>query len=100
MTCALYFFQQRLAIVRRVCRHVSVRLLRKIVQKRKLETIQNPIVSFPIGLYSINRPNFHSDFPCVNIMPEMEYTTGDDEGHPVEYLEPPIKSENDKKEYR
>ncbi|KYN37807.1 Nardilysin [Trachymyrmex septentrionalis] len=100
MTCALYFFQQRLAIVRRVCRHVSVRLLRKIVQKRKLETIQNPIVSFPIGLYSINRPNFHSDFPCVNIMPEMEYTTGDDEGHQVEYLEPPIKSENDKKEYR
>ncbi|XP_018344745.1 PREDICTED: nardilysin-like isoform X2 [Trachymyrmex septentrionalis] len=30
----------------------------------------------------------------------MEYTTGDDEGHQVEYLEPPIKSENDKKEYR
>ncbi|XP_018360056.1 PREDICTED: nardilysin-like isoform X1 [Trachymyrmex cornetzi] len=103
MTRALYFFQQRLTIVRRVCRYVSVRLLRKIVQslqKRKLKTIHNPIVSFPIGLYSTDRPNCHSDFPCVNIMPEVEHTTGDDERYQVEYLETPIKSENDKKEYR
>jgi len=71
MTCALYFFQQRLTIVRCVYRQVSIRLLRKIMQslqKTMLETIWNSIVSFLIGSYSTDRPNLHSEFPCIHIM--------------------------------
>jgi hypothetical protein len=103
MTRALYFFHQRLAIVRCACGHVSGGVLRKIVTsplQRELKTIRNPIVNSPIGSYSTDRPNFHSDFLRVDIMPEVECATGDEERCQVEYLETPVKSENDKKEYR
>jgi len=103
MTRALYFFQQRLSIVRRVCEHVLVRILRKTAPsllERKLKTTENSIANSPIGLYFTDGSNFYSDFLRVDIMPEVKHTTGEDECCKVEYLETPVKSENDKKEYR
>lgn len=104
MTRALYLFQRRLTtIVRCVSRHVSSGVLKKTAPSslgRKLKTICNPTACFPIGLYSDDRPNFSLDFLRVDTMPEVELTTGDDERCQVEYLETPVKSDNDKKEYR
>lgn len=104
MTRALYLFQRRsTTIVGCVSGHVSSRILRRTVPSslgRKLETICNPTACFLIRSYSDDRPNFSLDFLRVDTMPEVERTTEDDERCQVEYLETPVKSENDKKEYR
>lgn len=103
MTRALYSFQRRLTIVGCVSRHVSNEVLKRTAPsplKRNSKAIRNPIVCFLIGLHSDGRPNFNPDFLHVDIMPEVEHTTGNDERYQVEYLETPTKSENDKKEYR
>ncbi|XP_071572686.1 nardilysin [Temnothorax nylanderi] len=106
MICALYFFQRRFNIARYVSRLVSSRVLKNSVSsllERKQKTIRNPIACFPIGSYYDDRFNFNPEILRVDIMPEMERTTedgGDDERCQVEYLETPVKSENDKKEYR
>ncbi|XP_011685956.1 PREDICTED: nardilysin-like [Wasmannia auropunctata] len=106
MTRALYFVQQRLTVVRRVHRYASVRVLREIaanLPEGRPKTTRNPVASSPTGSYSTDRPNFQSDLLRVDIMPEVERTAGADEccqECQVEYLETPVKSENDKKEYR
>ena len=55
---------------------------------------------FLFGLHSTDRLSFHSDFLHINVMSEMEFTVEDEKRNRIEYLEPPVKSENDKKEYR
>lgn len=102
MTRALYFFRRRSTIVRCVSRHVSSGVLKKITPsplERQSKAIHNPIAYFLIGLHSDDRFNF-SPFLRINIMPEVEHTIKNDERYQVEYLEMPVKSENDKKEYR
>ncbi|XP_018046794.1 PREDICTED: nardilysin-like [Atta colombica] len=56
--------------------------------------------SFFSDLHSTDRLSFHSDFLHINVMSEMEFTVENEKRNRVEYLEPPVKSENDKKGYR
>ncbi|XP_018306507.1 LOW QUALITY PROTEIN: nardilysin-like [Mycetomoellerius zeteki] len=50
--------------------------------------------------YSTDLPNFYFDFSILDVMEKMACTTGNNERYRVEYLETPIKSKDDKKEYR
>jgi len=56
---------------------------------------RDPVVDFSIRSYSTRPSNLNPD-----IMPEVKLVESDDKRHQVEYLETPVKSENDTKEYR
>lgn len=111
MTRALCFLQ-RLIAVRYVSGHAWSGVLKKTADSgprgKKLQTICNPVTCFLIDSddrCSDDQSNFNSALLLIEIMPEMERPagenpTGDDERCQVEYLETPVKSENDKKEYR
>ncbi|CAL1679211.1 unnamed protein product [Lasius platythorax] len=75
--------------------------------ERKLKANRHPIVDSSIGLYSARRSNLKPDLLRADIMPETETkrTDSNDEHlqvkyHFIEYLETPVKSQNDTNEYR
>ncbi|EFN65226.1 Nardilysin [Camponotus floridanus] len=89
----------RLIDVRCERRHVflSAKALREHVQspfERRPKGTRDPGVEFLIRSYSTRPSNLSPD-----IMPEVKLVESDDKRHQVEYLETPVKSENDTKEY-
>ncbi|XP_011881239.1 PREDICTED: nardilysin isoform X2 [Vollenhovia emeryi] len=102
MTRALYVFQPRL-IVRCVSRHASGVVSKEIAPSplgRKSKRIRRPTACPLVESRCDARPNFNPDLLRVDKMPEVVRTTGDNEGCRVEYLDTPVTSENDKKEYK
>lgn len=90
----------RLIDVRCERRHVflSAKVLKEHVQsrfERKSEGNQDPVINFSIRSYFVRSSNLNSD-----IMPEVKLIESDDKRYQVKYLETPVKSENDTKEYR
>ncbi|EZA59550.1 Nardilysin [Ooceraea biroi] len=61
------------------------------------KAIQNPAAGTPVGSYPTGGTNLN---PSRVEMVETERAASDDDRRRVEYLETPVKSENDKKEYR
>ena len=64
--------------------------------ERKAKINQDSLAS----VKSTDRSNLKLDLSQPNIMPKTERTASDDKHRQVEYLETPVKSENDKKQYR
>ncbi|XP_012218457.1 nardilysin-like [Linepithema humile] len=96
-----FFFIQRLIVVGSVIRPTPLlnRMLKRSAQsppERKAKINQDSLAS----VKSTDRSNLKLDLSQPNIMPKTERTASDDKHRQVEYLETPVKSENDKKQYR
>ncbi|XP_072762300.1 nardilysin [Anoplolepis gracilipes] len=96
---------QRLIVAKCERRHVflSAKVLRRHVRSPLEKTskgTRNSVVDSSIGSYSVRPSNLNPDVLHPEIMPEVKLPASDDERHQFEYLETPVKSENDTKEYR
>lgn len=92
---------RRLTLIRFVIRHLcSDKMPKRPTQNPSdRKTSQNSAAGTP-GSYSISRPNLNLNPPAIGGMSETDRAASGDDHRQVEYLETPVKSENDKKEYR
>lgn len=97
------FLIQRLIVIGSV--NKSITLLNKMLKRsahsppeRKSKMNQDALAT--VKSYSTDQFNLKSDFSQPDIMPEADRVASDDKHYQVEYLETPVKSENDKKQYR
>lgn len=92
----------RLIVVGSVDRSTSLlnKMLKRSAQSppERKSKIQDSLAS--VKSYSTDQSNLKSDLSQPDITSEMECAASDDKHCQVEYLETPVKSENDKKQYR